>query len=81
MADEVDETLPDSLVGSLPSVEDLEAELALEGGTDTDDEPWHPGHRAGSSEWFTPEAFGPRPPFTPGRPPARFSACALPSPR
>lgn len=33
------EALPDSLVGSLPSVEDLEAELALDGGADTEDEP------------------------------------------
>ena len=39
MADEVVEALPDSRVGSSPSVEDLEAELALDGGTDTDDEP------------------------------------------
>ena len=33
------EALPDSLVGSLPSVEDLEAELAQDGGAGTDDEP------------------------------------------
>ncbi len=30
--------LPDDLIGSLPSVEDLEAELAPNGGTDTEDE-------------------------------------------
>ena len=33
------EALPDNLIGSLPSVEDLEAELALDGGSDADDEP------------------------------------------
>ena len=32
------EALPDDLVGSLPSVEDLEAELALNGGADAEDE-------------------------------------------
>ena len=33
------EALPDNLVGSLPSVEELEAELALDDGADTEDEP------------------------------------------
>ena len=33
------EALPDDLVGSFPSVEDLEAELALNGGADAEDEP------------------------------------------